>query len=255
MVFAHSFSRITAVTALATQLLFSNAITAAHHEVPLSQLVQSSSSASADAPLATPTVVVDNTLEERGSDAFITMTLQNRVHAPVALDFVNSMDHPNAIIGHPNHSKDTIPIDGNMELRIPFDWQGTIGVGPEGHVDNTLIEGNTNKGDLNLDVSYVQGYSFSVTCWCGGQVVTGCNLDLHAMGSCPRYSRPGICQNPIKDVNAKTPHPFFAPCQHMAFAYPDDGAANAVRTCWPKEHVTCCIGGKNNPCPAHPRQQ
>lgn len=194
-------------------------------------------------------------LEKRNPPAILTMTLQNRAHQPVQLDFINSVESGNEIIGHPQFSKGTIPAGGNMDFGIPINWQGTIGVGPQGNPDNTLIEGNTLAGDLNFDVSYVQGYSYSVTCWCGGPVVTGCNLDLHSMGKCLKYVAPGICQNPVRGIHDKIPHPFFAPCQHMAFAYPDDGQANAIRTCWPKEHVTCCIGGKDNPCPPHPRQQ
>jgi hypothetical protein len=251
-----SLCRIALSVALAIQLFHSISLAAVLGPPgPMQTAVVASSIVFADAPYPTAALDAEASLEKRDLPALATMTLQNRAHVPVALDFVYSAGAPSCINGHPQFSKDTIPTDGDMELEIPIDWQGTIGLGPEGNVHNTLIEGNTFEGDLNFDVSYVQGYSYSVTCWCGGPVVTGCSLDLHSMGDCPEYSKPGICKNPVKAVEAKAPHSFFAPCQGAAFTYPDDGRANSVRTCWPKDYITCCIGGKDNPCRAHPSQQ
>lgn len=114
------------------------------------------------------------------------------------------------------------------------------------------------------------GFSVSITCACGGTVVTGCNKNLNALNSCPVHlpllpllphlpltlalaqnpAAGGVCANPERndqDPNA-TATPFFAPCAHDAYTYPDDQAANSYGTCGTQD-IVCCIGPD---CPAHP---
>ena len=52
------------------------------------------------------------------------------------------------------------------------------------------------------------------------------------------------------DENATEAAPFFAPCQHAAWTYVNDGAADAWGACQ-NGQIVCCAG---TACPANPKQ-
>lgn len=59
------------------------------------------------------------------------------------------------------------------------------------------------------------------------------------------------CVNPLRaDENATQAAPFFAPCQHAAWTYVNDGKADAWGACQ-SGHIVCCAG---TTCPANPNQ-
>jgi hypothetical protein len=119
-----------------------------------------------------------------------------------------------------------------------------------------------------------------MTCSCNGVVVTGCNMNLWALNSCPVSSptsihdlsilcmrswrvlifadgwgqnddNQGSCMNPDRANNAATgATTFFAPCAGAAYTYPGDSGANNPWNCQ-NGVIVCCVG---TACPANPKQ-
>lgn len=140
---------------------------------------------------------------------------------------------------------------------LPPCWAGRISFDPSGNSPlASKIEGSVGSAgvpaqnipgstDLDIDVSYVDGYTVPITCSSGGKAVTGCNLDLFAMASCTGtngvLSDDGTaCMNPTNDpVGNGPPTPFFAPCAGAAYTFPNDNNANDGAV---DNVVSCCIG-------------
>ncbi len=59
----------------------------------------------------------------------------------------------------------------------------------------------------------------------------------------------GSCRNPMRSGNSAVP--FFAPCQHAAYAYAYDDGANTGNGVCRQNTITCCVGTN---CPRNPRQ-
>jgi len=108
--------------------------------------------------------------------------------------------------------------------------------------------------DERFLLPFSSGFSVPVTCMCqDARVVTGCTKNLWALGRCDgdgqRDNGVGGCWNPRRDqAKIQSPASFFAPCQHMAYTYVEDHAANANGWCT-GDTITCCIGER---CPKHP---
>lgn len=56
--------------------------------------------------------------------------------------------------------------------------RSNIGIGNNYNVNNSLIEYTVGSGSVNIDVSYVDGFSVPIVCSCSGAVATGCNINL-----------------------------------------------------------------------------
>ncbi|KAK3319496.1 hypothetical protein B0T19DRAFT_445305 [Cercophora scortea] len=88
---------------------------------------------------------------------------------------------------------------------------------------------------LDVDVSFVDGFSFPIMCYCGatGAYLSGCDKPLWSMTKCPDNNGQGSCKNPDRDNKALnvTPDPFFQPCQGLAYTYPNDHEANSNNEC------------------------
>ena len=190
-----------------------------------------------------------------------TLTLENKFGADLLLTFVGAKNQQITYIGpsvinHPYESSSTLLAGETTSYQLPEGWNGNINVGHSYNDANTLIEGNIANGYLDLDISYVQGYSASIVCWCNGnqQVIHGCNEHLFAHNACPDQVSEGVCMNPIRDSAATQASTFFKPCENAAFTFPDDAKSNPGHDCFPGNDLTCCIGGPGNPCPRNPVQ-
>lgn len=86
--------------------------------------------------------------------------------------------------------------------------------------------------------------------------LSGCTEDLWALNTCgadgevDQQSEWGACQNPYRDMGSHTgdeASPFFQPCQHKAYTYYDDDAANSNGVCLTGD-ATCCVGTADDGC-------
>ncbi|TQV93835.1 hypothetical protein IF1G_07567 [Cordyceps javanica] len=97
----------------------------------------------------------------------------------------------------------------------------------------------------DVDVSYVDGFSRSISCKClDNSRTVGCSKELWALHHCPDDNRVGSCKNPKRnDDHATSPTEFFAPCTYHggAFTYPRADANTLYNGC-PSERYVCCIG-------------
>ncbi|KAJ6781188.1 hypothetical protein PWT90_05965 [Aphanocladium album] len=97
----------------------------------------------------------------------------------------------------------------------------------------------------DVDVSYVDGFSRSISCKCDENDITvGCSKELWALNRCPDDNGVGSCRNPKRaDDHATQPTDFFRPCTYHggAFTYPRADANTMYARC-PSERYTCCIG-------------
>ncbi|KAK3321770.1 hypothetical protein B0H66DRAFT_638306 [Apodospora peruviana] len=145
-------------------------------------------------------------------------------------------------------------------IAVPSGWAGNIPIVESGGVrdfrgDESLIEASfvTQGGSqaiFDINVSYVTGFSVPITCSCNVGVIAGCNTWLWDKSRCPNDNGAGSCRNPERD--GWSSHPFFAPCQHAAYAYAHDDSANTGNGVCGGNTVTCCVG---TDCPRNPRQQ
>jgi len=94
------------------------------------------------------------------------------------------------------------------------------------------------------------GFSLPITCSCDVGPVGGCNKYLWDMGHCDNDNGVGSCRNPQRNGGTYA-LPFFAPCQHAAYAYAYDDSANTGNGRCHNDLVTCCVGTN---CPGGPNQ-
>ena len=185
------------------------------------------------------------------------MTLVNHLDEDLVLSFkvgrdTNQHDFESAF-GHPGVV--ALPTGQHAVYSFPAKWDGIIEVGYEENVDNSLIEGNTFNERIDVDVSFVQGFSVPIVCSNDGVVVTGCNKQLFAYGTCPPADMRGtrVCHNSAREPDAARAGPFFTPCQSAAITFPTDGGNfNGVPSA-PRD-IVCCIGNETV-CPANPHQR
>ncbi|KAM7190840.1 hypothetical protein V8F33_009263 [Rhypophila sp. PSN 637] len=143
---------------------------------------------------------------------------------------------------------------------VPQGWHGNIPIVESGGIrrfqgDESQIEGSfVQQGGweyiLDINVSYVTGFSVPITCSCDVGVIGGCNKWLWDMGRCPNDNGVGSCKNPERDSRGPS-HPFFKPCEHAAYTYAYDDEANTGNGVCGGDTVTCCVG---TDCPRNPRQ-
>ena len=126
-------------------------------------------------------------------------------------------------------------------------WAGRVAIHGDGKAfrgDESLIEasyhiqGTVANGDyeiFDLNVSFVDGFTFPVKCFCtdGGNTLSGCDINLFGTGrTCPDKQN-NACRNPKRssDSTTEVPHPFFEPCKGQGYTYPHDHEANSNGEC------------------------
>jgi len=98
------------------------------------------------------------------------------------------------------------------------------------------------QANFTLFFKNSNGFSVAITCSCYGTVVTGCNKNLFLLNTCPDNDGENACINPTRSsTTITTPSVFFAPCEHAAYTYPIDNAANSWGACQSGQ-ITCCVG-------------
>ncbi|CAN8101566.1 unnamed protein product [Discula destructiva] len=160
----------------------------------------------------------------------------------------------------------TMAAGASASIVAPMNWAGNMAVGLAKYNafdQPTLVEaGLSDWGSgamMDLDVSYVNGYTVSVTCACNDDAKTwlaGCSEDLWAQNTCgadgetDKQDSNGVCINPTNDGTrgATAASPFFKPCEGKAYTFPADDKSNSEGKCLGGA-ATCCIGTKENGCP------
>ncbi|KAH8660397.1 hypothetical protein BX600DRAFT_488573 [Xylariales sp. PMI_506] len=189
---------------------------------------------------------------------YLTITFINSHGSPISTQHVHDPSAPAAVSGYV--SPGTMANGATAAFAVPTGWIGNVAFADAAYEitgDDTLLEGNFIVPDgydfavADIDVSYVNGMTLAITCSCSGTVVTGCNKNLWLLNTCGDEDGQGACVNPLRaDEDATAAAPFFAPCEHAAWTYVNDDAANSFGQCQSGQ-VTCCVGAS---CPADPKQ-
>ncbi|KAH8896065.1 hypothetical protein GQ53DRAFT_620217, partial [Thozetella sp. PMI_491] len=176
----------------------------------------------------------------------LTIKVVNRYGADVYTVHAHDANGPGAISGHV--APGVLKAGATGTFAVPTGWavvkNGGQIVGDESLIEGSYAKQNTPNALIDIDVSYVSGFSVPIVCSCDGKgVVTGCNKPLWKLHTCGNSNGVGSCKNPMRgaDYDNAVPSPFFAPCRHSAFTVPRDPGANANNVCH-SGTVTCCIG-------------
>ncbi|KAK4204694.1 hypothetical protein QBC40DRAFT_249766 [Triangularia verruculosa] len=152
-----------------------------------------------------------------------------------------------------------IPPPGNMapesvfEYAVPTGWSGRIAFAEAGKLivgDESLIEASfevqvdeknvpiVNYALGDIDVSYVDGYTFPIMCSCAAdnRFLSGCDSPkLWGQSiACPDKNPHGACRNPHRDKDqgqVTYAHEWFKGCQGRAYTFPKDDKANSNGQC------------------------
>ncbi|KAH8691612.1 hypothetical protein BGW36DRAFT_432160 [Talaromyces proteolyticus] len=189
---------------------------------------------------------------------FVTITVINSYGSDITTSHSIATGAPTPISG--DVSTGTMTNGETAAFAVPTGWIGNIAVNDAKYAtsgDDSLIEANFvipymgTVAVVDVDISYVDGFSVPIVCSCNDVVVTGCTLDLFSLSTCPNNDGQNACVNPLRADNlATSASDFFAPCAGMAYTFPNDSAANSMGACQTGQ-ITCCIG---TDCPANPKQ-
>ncbi|POS81015.1 hypothetical protein DHEL01_v200588 [Diaporthe helianthi] len=204
----------------------------------------------------------------------LTISVVNKMPAAVSTSYVGNAGAPGPVSG--GTGTGTLKPGQTATLVAPQDWAGNVAVNlvrdPETNEkynmngDVSLLEGSLMSWGghgyrVDMDVSYVNGFSVPITCSCNADsaVLSGCSLDLWTTGSscsgaAGTDNGQGACANPLRpDDSAQLgATSFFAPCEGAAFTWPRDDA-NSEGMCQSAQ-VTCCVGTVADGCPVNPKQ-
>lgn len=177
----------------------------------------------------------------------LTIAVTNLYGSPLSLSFGVNSGFPTPLGGEPQPT--VLPNSASTQYVYPTGWAGNIFVGRSLNINNSLIEGSY-VDTVDIDVSYVDGFSVPITCSSGGEAVTGCNIDLfHQPGIlCDDEVEGPVCLNSARNTPEGPPTCFFAGCAGAAYTFPNDNDANRDGL---STHVSCCVGTS---CPAPLRQ-
>ncbi|KAK9420157.1 hypothetical protein SUNI508_06685 [Seiridium unicorne] len=189
---------------------------------------------------------------------YLTITVVNKHGDAISTSHVHDPNAPAAVSG--NVGPGTMANGATAAFAVPTGWIGNVAINDAAWAltgDDTLIEANFiipsgySVAVADVDVSYVNGFSVAITCSCSGAVVAGCNKNLYNLNTCGHSDGQNACINPLRaDSSATSAASFFTPCQHAAWTYVNDDAANSFGQCQSGE-ITCCVGAA---CTANPKQ-
>ncbi len=168
----------------------------------------------------------------------LTIAMTNVHGTPLSISFGSNAGGPSSI-GDP--SATTLAHGSPTQYAFPTGWAGRIYVGPNLNPLGSKIEGSY-IGPPDIDISYVDDYSVSITCSFKGTAVAGCNIDLFSQPgiSCDHQVDGPVCLNFAQQHADGPAPPFFAACQGAAYTYPNDNEANVSNL--QDRLITCCIG-------------
>jgi hypothetical protein len=165
----------------------------------------------------------------------MTIAITNHYGSALSLSFGLDMSSP------PPYSnlQPTVLLDSaTIQYVYPDRWAGNVAIGPNLNPDGSKIKGSFINSSVDIDVSYIDGYTVPITCSSEGVAVTGCNLDLF-QGHCKNQVNGPVCLNPARYAAYRPPTPFFAPCTGATYTFPHDDGAN--RDYLLSRLVSCCI--------------
>ncbi|KAK4209084.1 hypothetical protein QBC37DRAFT_295331 [Rhypophila decipiens] len=213
-----------------------------------------------EAPTPTPTAAPDlanREVKERGASQW-TISVVNRLGRDIMTMHALGWQASPPIRG--NTGQGVLRNGESGSIVVPQGWHGNIPIVESGGIrrfqgDESQIEGSfVQQGGweyiLDINVSYVTGFSVPITCSCDVGVIGGCNKWLWDMGRCPNDNGVGSCKNPERDSRGPA-NAFFKPCEHAAYTYAYDDEANTGNGICGGDTVTCCVG---TDCPRNPRQ-
>ncbi|KAJ0103844.1 hypothetical protein J7T55_002176 [Diaporthe amygdali] len=184
----------------------------------------------------------------RGPD-LATFTVINKHTANISTSHQCGAGAPTAVSGFVGEG--TMAPNASSAFAVPWNWTGNVAVIDAAYSltgDVSLIEANyvqtwtSQVAVVDVDISYVNGFTLPIICSCDGKVVTGCIKDLFALGDCPKMDDQNACINPERGDNVtNTAATFFQPCQGEAYTFPNDHGANSYGECQ-SGSVTCCVG-------------
>ena len=179
--------------------------------------------------------------------ADLTIAVTNLYGSPLSLSFGVDSGFPMPSGGEPQPT--VLPDSASTQYVYPTGWAGNIFVGQGINVNNSLIEGSYID-TVDVDVSYVDGFSVPIACSSGGVAVTGCNIDLFNQSgiACDDEVEGPVCLNPARTTPDGPPACFFAACTGAAYTFPNDNNALGGGL---SSLVSCCVGAS---CPAPSRQ-
>lgn len=207
-------------------------------EIVISAAVLAAATPCSVNPSAQITALATTTTGAASSPVDLTIAVTNSYGAPVSLSFGVNAGFPTPSGGEPQPT--TLLDSSSTQYVYPTGWAGNILVGRSVNVNNSLIEGSY-VDTVNIDVSYVDGFSVPITCSSGGVAVTGCNIDLFDQPgvACNDEAEGPVCLNPARNTPDGPPACFFAACAGAAYTFPDDN--DAVRGGL-SSLISCCIG-------------
>jgi len=184
----------------------------------------------------------------------ITVKLVNKAGVDLSSSVQHNVGASPFATGDPANG--VFPKGATATMVAPTGWAGQIAFNQakrsikadEGVVEGSfVVQANTvDYALLDIDVSFVNGYTMPIMCYCGGSdgaVLSGCNKNLWNLGTCPDdlYNGAGSCKNPRRDQPKNSMSiPFLQPCAGLAYTYVEDHAANSNGECQ-SGTVTCEI--------------
>ncbi len=131
-------------------------------------------------------------------DGVMRIAIANHWKEPLSISYGDNAGSPGAL-----GALTGAPLGTATTVVYPTGWAGRIYIGKTINSADTKIEGSTT-GANDIDVSYVDGYSVPITCSNADTPVTGCNIDLFAVGTCKNMvGNKDVCLNPMQGRKSK----------------------------------------------------
>jgi hypothetical protein len=124
---------------------------------------------------------------------YLTIEIINMHGDAISTSHAHAQGGPMAVSG--NVGPGTMAKGETAAFALPTGWAGNVAINDAGSEitgDDSLIEASFVIPDssysvavVDVDVSYVNGFSVAIVCSCNGEAVSGCNKNLDDLNSCP----------------------------------------------------------------------
>jgi hypothetical protein len=133
----------------------------------------------------------------------LTIVVINSDTWPISTSHAHNAGGPSAVSG--NVSPGTIAAGATAAFAVPTGWAGNVAVvqygsgraivGDESLIEASYVLQGGSAAVIDVDVSYVSGFSLAIVCSCDGLgVVTGCNKYLWSLHTCGNDNGVGSCR-------------------------------------------------------------
>ncbi len=184
------------------------------------------------------------------SDNYMTIAMINMYDKQLSLSFALNADDSSSI-----DNSLTTTLSDNVFTQYAFstEWAERIYVGSNLNLDDSKIKGSyTNSSDI--DVSYVNDYYVSITCFFENTAVFDCNIDLFKQLdiSCNDQVDNSVCLNFAQNILNELASSFFAVCAEAVYIYSNDNDVNVSNL--KSILIFCCIDTSCNASWRQPKQ-